>query len=81
MELKDKKISAPVSDGVPTKARASKIANDAAPLSLTEDAISALVNLGYGRSEAYMAVNSVMQKGDAADLGALITLSLKEIAA
>jgi Holliday junction DNA helicase RuvA len=81
MELKDKKISAPVSDGVPTKARASKITNDAAPLSLTEDAISALVNLGYGRSEAYQAVNSVMQKGDAADLGALITLSLKEIAA
>jgi Holliday junction DNA helicase RuvA len=81
MELKDKKISAPVFEGVPTKARASKIANDAAPLSLTEDAISALVNLGYGRSEAYQAVNSVMQKGDAADLGALITLSLKEIAA
>jgi len=46
-----------------------------------EDAVSALVNLGYGRSDAYAAVNRVVQKGGSFELSRLITESLKEMAA
>ena len=46
-----------------------------------EDAISALVNLGYGRSDAYGAVVAVSGTlGDDAALGQLISASLKELA-
>ncbi|MCB1885566.1 MAG: Holliday junction branch migration protein RuvA [Geminicoccaceae bacterium] len=45
------------------------------------DALSALVQLGYGRSEAYAAVAKVQERlGDAAKLDALIRDSLKELA-
>lgn len=83
MELKDKKITAPVSDiSIAAPAKKAKVANDAAqPSNMVEDAVSALVNLGYGRSEAYQAVSSVMAKGEAADISSLITKSLKEMAA
>lgn len=84
MELKDKKIAVPASDisiaAAPTKK--TKIANDATPpANMTEDAVSALVNLGYGRSEAYQAVSAVIAKGEAADISSLITQSLKVMAA
>lgn len=83
MELKDKKIAAPASDiSIAVPAKKAKVANDAAqPANMVEDAVSALVNLGYGRSEAYQAVSSVMAKGEAADISSLITKSLKEMAA
>ena len=45
-----------------------------------EDAISALVNLGYQRLEAYKAVNQAMVKAPDADMGTLIRLSLREFA-
>lgn len=47
------------------------------------DAVSALINLGYGRSEAYNAVMSVRAgvADDALDVSTLIRLSLKELAA
>jgi Holliday junction DNA helicase RuvA len=47
------------------------------------DAVSALINLGYGRSEAYSAVMTVRAGLDdnTADVSTLIRLSLKEIAA
>jgi Holliday junction DNA helicase RuvA len=45
------------------------------------DAISALVNLGYRRSEAYAAVAAVAQRlGNGADAGALIRAGLQELA-
>jgi Holliday junction DNA helicase RuvA len=44
----------------------------------TEDAISALVNLGYSRSEAYGAAMKASQNG-ASGLDQLIKLSLKEL--
>ena len=49
--------------------------------SATEDAISALVNLGYGRAEAFSAV-ATAQRAQGADtpLDALITQGLKELA-
>ncbi len=45
-----------------------------------EDAISALVNLGYQRLEAYKAVNHVMMKSPEADMGEIIRLALREFA-
>ena len=44
-----------------------------------EDAISALVNLGYGRSEAGMVVGSVYSENKDLSSSELIRLSLKEI--
>jgi Holliday junction DNA helicase RuvA len=44
------------------------------------EALSALVNLGYGRSEAMIAINRAKQNlADDADLGALIKQGLKEL--
>lgn len=45
-----------------------------------EDAISALVNLGYQRIEAYHAVNAVVVKIPEADVSQLIKAALKEFA-
>jgi Holliday junction DNA helicase RuvA len=47
-----------------------------------EDAVSALVNLGYGRSEAFSTVSRLMvAEGEAVGLSDLIRRSLKELAA
>ena len=48
----------------------------------TADAVSALVNLGYGRSEAYTAVAQAVQRlGDSAVVEMLIKDGLLELAA
>jgi Holliday junction DNA helicase RuvA len=48
--------------------------------SVSADAVSALVNLGYGRAEAYSAVNRAAKAlGDASDLDQLIPAALKEL--
>jgi Holliday junction DNA helicase RuvA len=47
-----------------------------------EDAVSALVNLGYGRAEAFAAVARGRAKlGDAAEIGQLVREGLKELSA
>ena len=47
-----------------------------------EDAISALVNLGYGRSEAHIAIAKVSAElGESGDVEALIRAGLKELTA
>ena len=52
----------------------------AEPEGITADAISALVNLGYGRAEAFGAVSRVRRvPGDADSLEALIPAALKEL--
>lgn len=49
--------------------------------SLVEDALSALVHLGYGRSEAFSAVMRVQQNVPEAKLDMIIKESLRELAA
>lgn len=52
------------------------------PKSAANDAVSALINLGYGRTEAFGAVSTVVRdKGEAIALGDLIRESLKELSA
>ena len=52
------------------------------PKSASNDAVSALINLGYGRSEAFSAVANVMRElGDHLPLGDIIRESLKELSA
>jgi Holliday junction DNA helicase RuvA len=43
------------------------------------DAISALVNLGYGRSDAYNAISKIAAQNDNVELGMLIREGLKEL--
>ena len=52
------------------------------PKSASNDAVSALVNLGYGRTEAFGAVANVMRElGDDLPLGDIIRESLRELSA
>ncbi len=46
-----------------------------------QDAVSALVNLGYGRTEAFSAVMNVRQKSNDNSLNEIIKLALKELSA
>ena len=75
-ELKDK---APVSGAGPGVMFdiPSAVATEAG--GLTNDAVSALVNLGYGRSEALVVISKLKREDDT--LGDLIRRALKELAA
>lgn len=75
-ELKDKVVGLSLgADWSPSTAPESK-----AKLSANADAVSALVNLGYGRSEAFAAVvQAAKALGDNADLNGLIRAGLKEL--
>ena len=46
-----------------------------------QDALSALVNLGYSRTEAFAAVNQAKQSEEAGNVSSLIALSLKQLGA
>jgi len=64
-------------------ARSGEGKGDAAtvPSGLAADAVSALVNLGYARSDAFSAVNEAQRAlGAAAQFDALVRASLKELA-
>jgi Holliday junction DNA helicase RuvA len=73
-ELKDKVAKMPTSNIVPISGGKKSRAAD----NVTEDAISALVNLGYTRSDAYGAALKAAQEGK--NLDQIIKLSLKELA-
>ncbi len=76
-ELKDK--VEPISGAL---AMAASVQEMPAPTSApgpAGDAVSALVNLGYGRSEAFQAIAKAQQTAEGADLGTLIRLGLKEL--
>lgn len=85
-ELKDKIVSIPVNSSgdindVMTGAVLEKSAKtDNAENAKSEDVISALVNLGYQRLEAYRAVSKVVAENPQADVATLIRLALKEFA-
>lgn len=94
-ELKDKIVCVPVAEvakdlnmaingGIEaaeeTEAYEDKLTARADDPTKMEDAISALVNLGYQRLEAYKAVNQASIKAPDADMGELIRLALKEFA-
>ena len=48
---------------------------------LAQDALSALVNLGYSRTEAFAAVSQTKQSEEAENVSALIALALKQLGA
>tara|TARA_R110000868_G_scaffold58122_1_gene179347 strand:- start:136416 stop:137105 length:690 start_codon:yes stop_codon:yes gene_type:complete len=90
-------VAAPVATGAPTATTSSKKSakqakgdgSDAVGMEpvvddgvVLADAVSALVNLGYGRSEAFGAVGKAAQQaGDDKTLDTLIRLGLKELSA
>jgi Holliday junction DNA helicase RuvA len=72
-ELRDKAGAMPISSGLATFA--------AQPSGVADDAVSALVNLGYRRPEAQPAVARIVERlGEAATLDTVIRNSLKELA-
>lgn len=74
-ELKDRLSELPVPVGAPSPGPAAALGGPA------DDAVSALVNLGYGRSDAHAAVaKAAATLGDAAPLEALIRTGLQELA-
>jgi Holliday junction DNA helicase RuvA len=76
-ELKNKVASMPVTGG--EKVVSLNTAANAGS-SEQEEAVSALVNLGYGRTEAFQAVALAAGKIEEDDLQSLITAGLKELA-
>ncbi len=62
------------SDGV-----ASPDATTAAQNAVLQDALSALVNLGYSRTEAFTALQNVQKQGTDNDISALIAAALKQL--
>lgn len=85
-ELKDKAAKMDLSASLPvreTKGAVKQHGGKDAPASIDQDAVSALVNLGYAKSDAFQAV--LQAKGtagnDNADLSEIIRLALKELSA
>ncbi len=79
-ELKDKVQSMNLSSAVVDISVKKKGAEKAPALNADHDAVSALVNLGYGRTEAFTAVMNVRQKSNDNALDVIIRLALKELA-
>ena len=72
-ELREKAGAMPVAAGMPAMPRA--------PAGVAEDALSALVNLGYRRQEAQPAVIRVVERlGEGAGIDVVIRDSLRELA-
>ena len=79
-ELKDKAAAFGIAPA-PVTAKAGTEAGPASAGSVNEDAVSALVNLGYKRVEAFGAVARVTQRlGEGAALDAVIRAGLQELA-
>jgi len=79
-ELKDKIGALGMSEAFMPKAVAGAKANGGKG-SVVEDAVSALVNLGYGRMEAFGVVSRAAQVGDGVTVQSLIRTSLRELGA
>ena len=84
-ELKDKIVTIPTGDVSLSDIAESDTPQSATPLSeaasdTVEDIISALINLGYQRLEAYKVVSKVYAENADKSVSELIRLSLKEFA-
>ena len=66
-------------DGLTMNVAGASAGEDAPVASVMGDALSALINLGYGRTEAHAALLRVQQAGEADDLSGLIAGALREI--
>lgn len=79
-ELKDKAGKLDLSDKPKGIAAIPAAANEQTS-SIDQDAVSALINLGYQRTDAYAAVMQVKQSNDNVDIavGEMIKLALKEL--
>lgn len=83
-ELKDKVSNMSLGSGAQsteTKAASQKTASAMGLDQAVADAVSALINLGYGRGEAFSAVNKIRGQAEKADVSELIRLGLKELSA
>lgn len=78
-ELKDKFTGLESTSPLPTAAPTAQ-AETSTGNNVVQDAVSALVNLGYGRSEAFMVVNRILQQSPDTTLSEAIRLSLKALA-
>ena len=66
-------------DGLSMNVAGASAGEDAPVASVMGDALSALINLGYGRTEAHAALLRVQQAGEVDDLSGLIAAALREI--
>ncbi|MEZ5813428.1 MAG: Holliday junction branch migration protein RuvA [Alphaproteobacteria bacterium] len=79
-ELKDKAANMDLSPSSAAPAKFSTLETQTAADALDQDAVSALVNLGYARTDAYTAVARAKDKAND-NLQTLIRLALKELSA
>ena len=79
-ELKDKTAALVMAEAARPIAADSGAAPVVAGDGPIADAVSALVNLGYGQAEAFAAVGAAARAHDGGDLATLITAGLKELA-
>jgi len=77
-ELKDK-VATFVNLPSPQRGPTSGSSQDDASTNLARDALSALVNLGYRRAEAFAVISAITQQKNALRLDELIRLSLAEL--
>lgn len=83
-ELKDKAGKIDLSSAIKAEGTKMPSAQKEAAVSVDNDAVSALVNLGYAKSDAFQAVLQAKQKAndnESASLSDLIRLALKELSA
>jgi Holliday junction DNA helicase RuvA len=80
-ELKDKVGAMAVPQLAPARTATTGAAESPAGDRTLGDAVSALVNLGYASSEAFVAVNAVRARQPEAALGEIIRLALRELSA
>ncbi|HEY0901216.1 MAG TPA: Holliday junction branch migration protein RuvA [Micavibrio sp.] len=78
-ELKDKVGKVDLAPPPKSAGKASVIKQEAVPATIENDAVSALVNLGYGRADAYAAVLKVRDEAND-NLSEILKRALKELA-
>ena len=78
-ELSEKIGKIPSLGGLPMGANLAGAAPDSADTAIQQDALSALVNLGYGRSEAHSAVIRAQRAVADASVSSLIAAALREM--